>query len=596
MVASRAVFEAFQKRRRQLIWLTLESVSLTLLSLAIVGTKLFYPFHVLIGVTVYVFSFVPLGYRIYLSRDTWRRYHAYKLTAGFMKRERWRFVIAMIILVLVAVFLWLRPLDTNPYAGLTDAEMVTLVRDDLYRSVTAMDYLETTGNELLVVLEKNDRDANQTEDITNAFTTFLDAVTYSESLTDKHRYFASIPYGYWDTQLEAFLIANSLYTKKYELVHRIMGAVDGDEFKEKALNHKLPKYGQGNLYNEMVFRFYEPKTRIRLSAAHYYQKLFIGGETTLEDESFLLLRGKAYGSYEYLRENFDATLAALPQVLEDRAEQTLFTTWFPIQKGVATAMGRAIISTRGKEGLITPEQTLAMEEVLEPGDIMLQRRNWHISNVGIPGFWTHSALYTGDLATMDTYFASEFPYEGYASVSQYLEAKEPAVYEALNKQDAWGEMPAVIEAIEPGVVVQTLTTSADADYVVALRPALSKRDTLQALLKAFSHFGKPYDFNFDFDTRDTVVCSELLYDAYFERLPAKQGLHFVTSVVNGRKIVSPYDMAVKYVEDKTVGEPELQFVYFLRSNEKTGVATVADEAAFIDSLEWSKFSFLQKGE
>jgi hypothetical protein len=135
--ASKVVFDAFQKRRRQLIWLSLESLSLTLLSLAIVGTKLFYPFHVVVGVMVYVLSFVPLGYRIYLGRDTWRRFHAYKFTAGFMKRERRRLFLAVVLLVGVVVFLWLRPLDTNPYAGLSDEEMAALVRDDLYRLVTA---------------------------------------------------------------------------------------------------------------------------------------------------------------------------------------------------------------------------------------------------------------------------------------------------------------------------------------------------------------------------------------------------------------------------------------------------------------------------
>lgn len=591
--ASKVVVEAFQKRRRQLIWLSLESFSLTLLSLAIVGVKLFYPFHVVIGGTVYVLSFVPLGYRVYLSRDTWRQYHAYKLTTGFLKRERWRLFFAVVLLVVVAIFLWLRPLDTNPYASLTDEAMVSLVRDDLYRAVTAMDYLESTGNELLTVLSKPEADSNQTEEITIAFSAFLEAVAYSESLTEVHRYFASIPYAYWNTRLDAFLIANSLYTKKYELVHRILIATAGSEYKEKALNQHSTQYGKGNIYNEMVFRFYEPKTRVRLSAAYYYQTLFIG-ETTRDDASFMLLRDKAYSSYEYLQTNFDETILAAPQVIENSVEQTLFTTWFPIQKGVATAMGRAIISTRGKDGLVTPEQALAMGEQMEPGDIMLQRRNWHISNVGIPGFWTHSALYTGDLATMDAYFASEFPYEGYESVSQYLKEKEPAVYAAMQVMDARGELPAVIEAIEPGVVVQTLVTSADADFVATLRPLLSKRDKLQALLKAFSHFGKPYDFNFDFHTRDTLVCSELVYDAYFERLPEKAGIQLETSIVNGRPIVSPFDIASKYVVELGTLDQELHFIYFLRGDEEKGSASVANERAFVESLGWGKFSFLQE--
>ena len=393
--------------------------------------------------------------------------------------------------------------------------------------------------------------------------------------------------------MESFLIANSLYTKKYELVHRIMVAVNNSEHKKKALNQYFSEFGREGIYNEMVLRFYEPKTRIRLSGAYYYQRFFIG-ESPYRDSQFLLLRDKTYASYKYLRAQFGTTVASLPKVLSDGAEHTMFSAWFPVQKGVATAMGRAIISTRGKVGLVTTSQALAMEEKLEPGDIMLQRRNWHISNVGIPGFWTHSALYTGDLKTMDEYFSSEFPYKGYESFSAYVQGEMPVVHQALSTSNKVGDFPAVIEAIEPGVVLQSLPVSASADYIVVLRPNLHKQDKMLAILKAFANFGKPYDFNFDFDTRDALVCSELVYDAYFERLPEKKGVHMETSVVNGRKIVSPYDIATKYVAEQGTDTSELQFIYFLQSDESRDIAFVSTESAFIESLEWSKFSFMQK--
>jgi hypothetical protein len=90
-----------------------------------------------------------------------------------------------------------------------------------------------------------------------------------------------------------------------------------------------------------------------------------------------------------------------------------------------------------------------------------------------------------------------------------------------------------------------------------------------------------------------MVCSELIYDAYFERLPEKNGLQMETSVVSGRTIVSPHDIATKYVAERNTANPQLSFVYMLRSSESTGVATVADEETFIDSLNWSKFSFIE---
>lgn len=497
------------------------------------------------------------------------------------------------ILVGAAVFLWVRPLDDMPFKEMTDQEIIALVNDDLYRSVTAMDYLETTGNDVLALLYEGATDNNSTEDISKAFDEFLLAVAYSESLTETHRYFGTLPYRLWNERLNSFLISYSLYAKKYELVHRMIAATAGNEHNKKALNQYKVDIGRDGVYTEMASRFYEPKTRVRLSGGFLYSRLFIG-DTPKEDISFSLLRDKSYQSYAYLVNNFNQTLQYAPEVVTDNVEKSMFEAWMPVQKGVATAMGRAIISTRGKAGLIQPSDALVMEKSMLPGDIMLQRRNWHVSNVGIPGFWTHSALYTGSLETMEEYFSSEFPYEGYESLAAYMIAVTPAAYEVYVANTGEEFSYSVIEAIEPGVVMQTLPTSASADFVAVLRPNLSKRDVLQALLKAFANTGKPYDFNFDFDTRDALVCSELVYDAYFERLPDKAGLHMNTSIINGRKIVSPFDIAQKYVDERGGSAAQLKFVYFLASSENTGQVYVAVESDFIDSMNWSKFSFLQE--
>ena len=63
-------------------------------------------------------------------------------------------------------------------------------------------------------------------------------------------------------------------------------------------------------------------------------------------------------------------------------------------------MSMAISRFRFKErpphrGLISPEQLEDIRAELRPGDILVERRNWYISNSLLPGFWPHTALYLG---------------------------------------------------------------------------------------------------------------------------------------------------------------------------------------------------------
>jgi hypothetical protein len=580
--------------KRKLLRMSIISFLVTFIAILIVGMKFFYPFHVVIGLGVYIISYIPFIKRIVLSRKTWKKYHYYKFTEKFFKKEKRRLILVILLSVFIIVFFWLRPLDEKPFAGLTDEQVKQMIADDMHLSVTAMDYLETTGNTLLTRLENKESNIFTQNEILNSFEEFLKAVSFSESLTDKHRYFASLSYSLWEERVSSFLISYSLYIKKYEIVHRIMTTVTGSELQKKTLNQYNVFAGRNNIYNEMVTRFYQPKTRLRLTLGYLYMRVFATPNEDRGDE-FGLLNQKAISSYSYLRSNFISTLSHTGEVLLDDSERKIFEVWFPIQKGVANAMGHTILTARGEEGFITTEQALEMGKMLEPGDIVLQRRNWHLSNVGIPGFYSHAALYTGGLEKMNEYFASEFPYFGFNKFSEYIENKFPVIYKAYLKEDDKGYTGEVMEAIEPGVILQSLSKSLDADFVVALRPnLLSKKDKLLALISAFEEFGKPYDYNFDFDTTDTLVCSELVYNSYAERLPLKKGIHFSVPMMSGRRMLTPLNIAEKFIKEKGIDQPELSFVYFLKGNEKTQQSRVATEAEFIETVSWSKFSFMQQ--
>lgn len=135
---------------------------------------------------------------------------------------------------------------------------------------------------------------------------------------------------------------------------------------------------------------------------------------------------------------------------------------------------------------------------LEPGDILLTRRNGYISNFFIPGYWTHSAIYVGD----------------FRQVSDFHSAFESLLVSG-------GDAPAdngglfVIEALSEGIKIRPLEESMDIDALMVLRPRLKTRDIHKAIANAFQQLGKPYDYNFDFNTTDKVACTELIFHSFY---------------------------------------------------------------------------------
>lgn len=169
---------------------------------------------------------------------------------------------------------------------------------------------------------------------------------------------------------------------------------------------------------------------------------------------------------------------------------------------------------KADRALVSHAQIAALAPRLEPGDILLERREWYLSNVGLPGFWPHTALFVGDAASRARYFDDPAVHawvrdQGRADgdFEAFLREHHPDAY-------ASSRGARIIEAISEGVSLTTLEHSAAADSVAVLRPRAAKRDKAIAVARAFGYVGRPYDFNFDFHTDTALVCSEVLFKAY----------------------------------------------------------------------------------
>jgi hypothetical protein len=265
--------------------------------------------------------------------------------------------------------------------------------------------------------------------------------------------------------------------------------------------------------------------------------------------------------------------------------------FFPVQSGAAEWMGDTKVH-RTTQSLITKNQIAAITKQLEPGDVLFVRREWYISNIGLPGFWPHTALYIGTPEKRKIYFADHEVTQWTKGHGQpdgdfnsLLQSKYSEAYKDSLKLDH-NHIPQVLEAISEGVSFTSMEHSADADSIAVLRPKLSKRDKAIAIFRAFQYAGRPYDFNFDFLTDSSLVCTELIYKSY-EPAEGYRGLVFPVSDFLGRKATPANEIVREF--DQQFDATQFDFILFLDGNEKLRKAVESNLVSFRGSWKRPKW-------
>lgn len=142
---------------------------------------------------------------------------------------------------------------------------------------------------------------------------------------------------------------------------------------------------------------------------------------------------------------------------------------YSIQSWVSEFIGQ--LSTQPSHTPALPREIKSqLLERLQPGDVMVTRKEHSLTNYFLPGYWPHAALYIG---------------EG-----------------------------RVIEALADGVHERSIDSPFSVDAIATIRPQLEAELIAQAIQRARTHVGKPYDFDFDFTRADRMVCTEVVYRSY----------------------------------------------------------------------------------
>ena len=162
---------------------------------------------------------------------------------------------------------------------------------------------------------------------------------------------------------------------------------------------------------------------------------------------------------------------------------------------------------------------------LRPMDVLLEKTPFRLTDKLIPGHFGHVAIWLGTEEEIKEMGLWEHPL-----VQKHHQAIQGG--------------HVIVEALREGVVLSTLEHFMNVDDVAILRPISLDGDaqaTEEAFTMAMRQVGKKYDFNFDVETTDKIVCSELAYAAY-------PSISWPTERTLGRDTISPDQVARKALD------------------------------------------------
>lgn len=455
----------------------------------------------------------------------------------------------------------------------SDADAVLIYRDGLRDVIRYADsrrdlFPATTQKEPLALTPQ------QRDEARVVWRSFLDYQLALESIRSFHSGFFGLSK---TTERDSFLITYAAFLAEYRSALELIERADRNPGHQVQLNDGIPELGvPAGAWSRMKLRFLNVAIASEFAALDALRLAYSGGDPRLNaaidsDRRVILAAGTGTGP--------KLTAINALQVAKDLGKHS----WLPVQTHVASWMGDTRVRRAGL-ALISTRQIAAIAPRFLPGDVLFERREWYLSNIGLPGFWTHVALYIGTPDQRRAFFNDAgtrawVRAEGEASgdFERLLATKREDAY-ARSRTREHGNVRRAIEAIGEGVSFTSLEHTAAADSLGVLRPRLPVKERAIAIYRAFGYAGRPYDYDFDFLSDDALVCSELIYKAY-EPGEDMRGLHLELSEVAGHRVVPPNEIVRQWTKEVAAGNAQFDFVLFLDGFEKRG-AVEASEASF----------------
>ncbi len=335
-----------------------------------------------------------------------------------------------------------------------------------------------------------------------------------------------------ENQLKGIMLSLSAALILYDNYMLAISIFEQDDKLRRFLNERDSGYGIGQ--NELAhitqsYNSVSKRKRLKTALTFYEAQMAKLSDSLQNDARFNYLKMLISQSPSYNLTQSESAFSVIDRKLKFMAALTSDTLHQLTADGVnlfSQFFGNSIglIETRKGKLYDRPEVLDSVMGKLKPGDILLEKTPFRLTDQFIPGHWGHAAIWIGTEAELKQLGIWHHPL-----------VKE---YHAQIKKGH-----GVVEALRSGVQISPLSHFLNIDDLAILRNSKLDNRTVLAdrILLALRQVGKEYDFNFDVETTDKIVCSELIYVVY-------TSITWPTDKTLGRFTISPDNVASKALE------------------------------------------------
>lgn len=434
-----------------------------LLGYLTLANRVFFPWHRVVALSIYGIVAILVIWLII------RKWHSLEESKQTVLKKLLVFLPHIFIgktLITLAYMAWvLTPIEDSMLMELSDEQLDNQMISDM----ASIQSIDQDMDVLISAMDSTDffKEVESVRANSQLWADYLDHMTDLDMLKNKYKTFYQLDYNTRPTRhANAFFVTMTAFLTQYQYTLKVSERCEGMSAASTVLNAGGPGFEKESLFAVKQWAT-NPDVLLQLSAAATYLQI------VAKDVSF------PETDIQSAQNNLNKILQSLgsqPDLFIKNPltyfEKTVSDSWNPIRK---TAIEQFKNASQTVSKSFSTQELLILQSDLEKGDIILGRRNWRITHIGLPGFWRQAYLVT----EKDT-----------------------------------NNMIKVLQVSPDGVEISNLSGIERPDYLAILRPNWTPEDIGKAVNWAMGQEDKTFDAQADFVTDETVTDSELIVKAF----------------------------------------------------------------------------------